>query len=100
MTNHPLTDEMLYDILTDGSGVGFSDEDMRTAYDLGFKAASQASKGSMKAIIDTIRENSKAMEILAMGDKEEMEDAIDALLALEREKDGYEPITLDELSEL
>ena len=35
-----------------------------------------------------------------MGDKEEMEDALDTLLALEREKDGHEPITLDELSEL
>ena len=37
MTNHPLTDEVLDDILADGSGVGFSDEDMRTAYDLGIK---------------------------------------------------------------
>ena len=35
-----------------------------------------------------------------MGDKEEMEDALDTLLALEREKDGHEPITLEELDEL
>ena len=57
-------------------------------------------EGAMEALRHTFEENREAMRILAMGDKEEMEDALDALLALEREKDGYEPITLDELSEL
>ena len=57
-------------------------------------------EGAIEALRRTFEENSEAMRILAMGDKEEMEDAIDTLLALEREKDGYEPITLDELSEL
>ena len=57
-------------------------------------------EGAMAALRDTLEQNSEAMRILAMGDKEEMEDAIDTLLALEREKDGYEPVTLDELAEL
>jgi len=57
-------------------------------------------EGAMAALRRTLEENHEAMRILAMGDKEEMEDAIDTLLALEREKDGYEPITLDELAEL
>ena len=104
--NHPLTDEILEKVfdyvpwLEKHSELMFSKEDMRTAYDLGYTAGSQAAEGAMKAIIDTIRENSKSMEILAMGDKEEMEDALDTLLALEREKDGHEPITIEELDEL
>ena len=57
-------------------------------------------EGAMAALRRTLEQNSEAMRILAMGDKEEMEDALDTLLALEREKDGYEPITLDELDEL
>ena len=57
-------------------------------------------EGAMAALRDTLEQNREAMRILAMGDKKEMEDAIDALLALEREKDGYDPITLDELDEL
>ena len=57
-------------------------------------------EGAMEALLDTIRENRESMRILAMGDKEEMEDALDTLLALEREKDGHDPITLEELDEL
>ena len=37
----------------------------RAAYDLGYKAGTQASEGAMQAILDTIQQNSKAMEMLA-----------------------------------
>ena len=70
--NHPLTDEMLeqeqfrsYLLSKDVEELWHTRDDMRAAYDLGFKAGSQASEGAMQAILDTIQQNSKAMEMLA-----------------------------------
>ena len=72
--SHRLTDEIC-DALWDEHGEYYALYEevrltCRAAYDLGFKAGGQAAEGAMKAIIDTIRENSKAMEMLAMGEEE------------------------------
>jgi len=72
---HPLTDEMLQELVGAGLvGSIYIREYMRAAYDLGFKAGSQASVGAMDALRRTIEENIEAMRILAMGDEEEMYD--------------------------
>ena len=35
---HPLTDELLYEMFLENSGMGFTDDNMRTAYDKGVEA--------------------------------------------------------------
>ena len=72
--NHPLTDEMIEEMMEekfsenyDESYVVWITGGMRAAYDLGFKAGTQASEGAMQAILDTIQQNSEAMRILAKG---------------------------------
>ena len=70
---HPLTDEMIQSIWDKVGNdiVNATDEElvqvidpwddlMRTAYDLGFKAASQASEGAMKAPRRTFEEKQRS----------------------------------------
>ena len=35
MSNHPLTDELLYEMFLENCGMGFTDDNMRAAYDKG-----------------------------------------------------------------
>ena len=38
---HPLTDELLYEMFLENSGMGFTDDNMRTAYNLAIESMSQ-----------------------------------------------------------
>ena len=60
--NHPLTDEMIDKILTNRKWWESPDNAncLREAYDLGFKASSQASQGAMEAPMRTFEEKQRS----------------------------------------